>query len=86
MFLVIYEYVGQEDRGDYHMNCDWEVFYHEDDLKMALLLFWNRKEGGHYHRRSEHKKDFIIKNVLCVEKEIDDFINEYWKNEPEYQE
>lgn len=85
MFLVVYKYVGQEDRGDYHVDCDWQICK-ADDFKRALLLFWNQEEGGYYRRRNEHKKDFIIKNVLCDEKEISDFIDEYWKNESEYQE
>ena len=85
MFLVVYKYVGEKERGDYHVDCDWQIC-RVDDFKRAILLFWNQEEGGYYRRRNEHKKDFIIKKVLCDEKEISDFIDEYWKNESEYQE
>ena len=80
MVLVAYEYVGDDFYDDYHYDCDYNTF-DDTDIKHALLHFWNSEsmDGG---QKSWYRKDFIIKNVIVGEKEVEKFKEDYWDNEP----
>lgn len=86
MVLIIYEYVGKEYRCCYHKNYDLQL-YNETDWKKALISFWIGKSPFFCSiERRNHKNDFKIKNILTSSSEIKEFVNNYWDNEPPYQE
>lgn len=85
MVLVAYEYVGDSCYKDYHYDCDWVVFMEDYDAKHAILHFWNYSSGSDNRPRHEHRDDFIIKEVVVGEYEIEKYKALYWENEPKFQ-
>lgn len=85
MVLVAYEYVGDCCYEDYHYDCDWVVFREDYDAKHAILHFWNDDAFSINEPRYKRRSDFIIKEVIVGEEEIEKYKISYWKNEPDLQ-
>lgn len=85
MVLVAYEYVGDDFYEDYHYDCDWQTFRDDYDMKHALLHFWN-SETMDGDRKSLHREDFVIKEIVIGEDAVRKYKERYWANEPGLQE
>lgn len=87
--LVAYEYVGDEFYSEFHCDCDWICFRGLfSSAKHALCRFLNDDLGERMagYRVKDIREDFVIKNVLTNDEAINKFIDDYWHNEPLYQE
>lgn len=82
-YYVVYQYVGEHDKNDYHVEYDWACFSSQKcrDKKHAFQMFWLKKENGYYNAHYEHKRDFKIIDVKALnEEEAICFRNDYWQN------
>lgn len=84
MVLVVYEYVGDDFYEDYHYDCDWHTFRDDTDAKHAVFHFWNTKTMDE-DIKGNHRKDFIIKDVIVGEDAVEKYKEGYWANEPNMQ-
>ena len=84
MVLVAYEYVGDDFYDDYHYDCDWQTFRDDIDAKHAIFHFWNT-ETMDGDIKSNHRKDFVIKEVIIGEDAVEKYKEHYWEHEPDIQ-